>query len=140
MMSNPEDKVAVADQHKISLAELEQRLKCTDAGLNNNEATRRLSEYGSNELHVRKDTPEIIKFLRQFTNFFALLLIVGSGLAFFADYLQPGEGNFYIGVALLAVVVINATFTYIQEHASERLMELDLQVFKFRKTTGKQVS
>jgi sodium/potassium-transporting ATPase subunit alpha len=123
MMSNHKDKAVVADQHRISLAELEQRLNCTSAGIDNKEATRRLSEYGSNELNVRKDTPEIIKFLRQFSNFFALLLMIGSALAFFADYLKPGEGNFYIGVALLAVVVINATFTYIQEHASERLME-----------------
>jgi len=113
----------LSDPHKLSLAELQQQLNCTNTGLSSVDAKNRLSEYGTNELNVRKDTPEIIKFLRQFTNFFALLLIVGSGLAFFADYLKPGEGNFYIAVALLAVVVINAIFTYMQEHASERLME-----------------
>ena len=80
-------------------------------------------EFGSNELRVRRETPEIVKFLRQFANFFALLLFVGSALAFLADYLQPGEGNFHIGVALLAVVLLNALFTYIQEHQSERIME-----------------
>jgi sodium/potassium-transporting ATPase subunit alpha len=123
-MSSPTLKAAViADQHKIPLTELEQRLRCNATGLNSTDATRRLNEYGSNELHVRKDTPEIIKFLRQFTNFFALLLIVGSSLAFFADYLKPNEGNFYIGVALLAVVLLNALFTYVQGHESERIME-----------------
>lgn len=113
----------MADEHRIPLSELESRLNCTSAGLNNAEALRRLSQYGSNELHVRKETPEILKFLSQFTNFFALLLIVGSALAFFADYLQPGQGNFYIGVALFAVLLINALFTYVQEHESERIME-----------------
>ncbi len=121
--ADPEAKAEMADQHRIMLSELEQRLKCTGAGLDSVDAARRLQEYGGNELHVRKDTPEILKFFRQFTNFFALLLIAGSALAFFADYLKAGEGNFYIGVALLAVVLLNASFTYIQEHESERIME-----------------
>lgn len=112
-----------ADQHRIPLAELQHRLNCTDAGLDSADAASRLSEYGGNELRVRRETPEIIKFLRQFTNFFALLLIAGSALAFFADYLKPGEGNAYIGVALLAVVLLNAVFTYVQERESERIME-----------------
>jgi len=114
---------ASADQHQIPLEELEQRLNCTTAGLESAEAFRRLSEYGGNELHVHKETPEIIKFLRQLTNFFALLLIAGSALAFLAEYLQPGEGNFYIGVALLVVVFLNALFSYIQQHESDRIME-----------------
>ena len=112
-----------ADQHRISLSALEQRLDCTGAGLGSAEATRRLTEYGSNELRARKEAPEIIKFLHQLGNFFALLLIAGSALAFFADYLKPGEGNFYIGAALLVVVLLNALFTYIQQHQSERIME-----------------
>jgi len=111
------------DQHRILFSELELRLKCSSSGLDSSDAVLRLSEYGHNELHVRKDTPEIIKFFRQLTNFFALLLIAGSALAFLADYLKPGEGNFYIGVALLVVVLLNALFTYIQEHESERIME-----------------
>jgi len=113
----------MSNEHRITLSELEQQLNCSSTGLNSTDAVQRLSQYGSNELHVRKETPEILKFLGQFTNFFALLLVVGSALAFFADYLQPGEGNFYIGVALLAVVLINALFTYLQEHESERIME-----------------
>jgi len=122
-MSNGKSAMMAADQHRIELPELEQRLRCTSAGLGSAEAIKRLAEYGSNELRVRKETPEIVKFFRQLTNFFALLLIIGSALAFFADYLQPGEGNFYIGVALLAVVLLNALFTYVQQHASDRIME-----------------
>jgi sodium/potassium-transporting ATPase subunit alpha len=113
----------MADQHRIPLVELERRLDCTTAGLDGAEAARRLAEYGSNELRARKETPEIVKFFRQLTNFFALLLIAGSALAFLADYLQPGEGNFYIGVALAVVVLLNALFSYVQQHASDRIMD-----------------
>jgi sodium/potassium-transporting ATPase subunit alpha len=120
-MSN--DQAATTDQHQIPLEELERRLSSSRAGLDGAEVPRRLSEFGSNELHVQKDTPEIVKFLSQFTNFFALLLIAGSVLAFLADYLQPGEGNFYIGVALLVVVFLNALFSYIQQHQADRIMD-----------------
>ncbi len=122
-MFDPQDKTAIADPHRIPLAELEQRLHCSSAGLDSADAARRLSEYGNNELHARKETPEIVKFFRQLNNFFALLLIAGSALAFFANYLQPGEGNFYIGVALLVVVLLNALFSYIQQHETDRIME-----------------
>ncbi|MFA6921402.1 MAG: HAD-IC family P-type ATPase [Gallionella sp.] len=121
MMNDRDNKTA--DWHRISLPALEQHLNCTSAGLGRADAAGRQTKYGKNELRVRKETPEIIKFLRQLTNFFALLLIVGASLAFFADYLKPGEGNFYIGVALLVVVLLNALFSYLQEHESDRIME-----------------
>lgn len=122
-MNQHEGQAITENQHRISLAELEQRLNCSGAGLVSADAIQRLAAYGSNELRARKETPGIVKFLRQFGNFFALLLIAGSALAFFAEYLKPGEGNFYIGIALLVVVLLNALFTYIQEHHVERIME-----------------
>ncbi len=122
-MVNSKAQAIIYDQHRLPLSELAQRLNCTTVGLSSSEAAARLTRYGSNELHVRKETPDIVKFFRQLTNFFALLLIVGSALAFFADYLQPGQGNFYIGVALLVVVLLNALFTYVQEHESDRIMQ-----------------
>lgn len=109
--------------HKTTLDELFVHLGSSGHGLSGAEAESRLRTYGTNELRVRHATPEIIKFLRQFKNFFALLLIVGGALALFAERLDPGQGNLYIAYALLGVVVLNATFTYIQEHQSEKIME-----------------
>lgn len=109
--------------HKTTLDELFVHLGSSGDGLSGAEAKSRLRKYGTNELRVRHATPEIIKFLRQFKNFFALLLMVGGALALFAERLDPGQGNLYIAYALLGVVVLNATFTYIQEHQSEKIME-----------------
>ncbi len=92
-------------------------------GLSRDEAEQRLSQYGKNELNVRKEVPQIIKFLAQFKNFFALLLIAGGCLALFAEQLDPGLGNLYIAIALFGVTVLNAIFTYIQEYQSEKIME-----------------
>ncbi len=45
----------------------------------------------------------------------------GSGIHCGKDI--PGEGNGYIGIALSIVVVINATFTFIQEYQTEKILE-----------------
>ena len=111
------------DEHQVSIKDLYSRLESNAEGLSDEEADRRLQEHGLNELHIRHETSEIVKFLRQFRNFFAVLLMIGGALAFLADYLDPGQGNFYIGCALYGVVLLNAVFTYIQEYQSEQIME-----------------
>ena len=109
--------------HLLSIDELFQHFEVDKQGLSKDVAEQRLEQYGQNVLRVRKEVPEILKFLGQFKNFFALLLICGSGLALFAEQLDPGMGNLYIAIALFGVTVLNAIFTYIQEHQSEKIME-----------------
>jgi sodium/potassium-transporting ATPase subunit alpha len=113
----------MSDVHKLPLAELYDTLDSSARGLTEAAAARRLEEYGPNELRVRQDVPQIVKFLLQFKNFFALLLMVGGALAIAAEHLDPGQGNLYIAIALFGVVLLNAVFTYIQEHQSERIMD-----------------
>ncbi|MFH1505928.1 MAG: HAD-IC family P-type ATPase [archaeon] len=111
------------NEHKIPLSELFARVNSSKQGLASEEAEERLREQGQNVLQTKKNQSSIIKFFKQFTNFFAILLLVGAALAFFAEYLAPSAGNLYIGIALVAVVVLNAIFTFIQEYQSEKIME-----------------
>lgn len=111
------------DCHKKSLLDVFRQLNSSADGLTTAEAKSRIAKHGPNELKVGKDTPEILKFLLQFKNFFALLLIIGGALAMTAERLDPGQGNLYIAIALIGVVLLNAGFTYFQEHQSERIMD-----------------
>ncbi len=111
------------EYHRQSLTDVLDDLATSSDGLTSSEAEARLARHGRNELKVGKDTPEILKFLLQFKNFFALLLIFGGALAMTADHLDPGQGNLYIAIALIGVVLLNAAFTYFQEHQSERIMD-----------------
>lgn len=111
------------DEHKISIKELYHRVNSSSEGLSNEKALDRQKEYGLNIIEQKGRTPAIIKFLKNFTNFFALLLIFGAALSFFAEYIKPGEGHLYIGIALAMVVILNAVFTFIQEFQSEKIME-----------------
>lgn len=62
------------------------------------------------------------KYLKQFRNFFSILLITGALLSYTAERLDPGKGNLYIAIALFGVVILNATFTFIQEYQTEQIM------------------
>ncbi len=110
-------------EHLISLEELFRILYSSANGLSGEEARKRQLQYGPNELEEKRKTQFIIKFGKHLVNFFALLLWTGSILAFISEYLSPGEGNLYIGIALAGVVILNAVFTFIQEYQSEKIME-----------------
>lgn len=111
------------DFHKISIDEFYKRVKSSKNGLSKRDADLRIKRDGENVLSVNNKESAVKKFLKQFNNFFAMLLIVGGCLAFLAEFLQPGQGNAYIGIALFVVVVLNAIFTFIQEYQSEKIME-----------------
>lgn len=113
----------VKDPHLIPLEELYQEIGTCESGLTADVIAKRQELCGPNELRVRTDVPIYMRFLRQFKNFFAILLIVGGLLAVLAERLDPGSGSIYIAIALFAVVLLNAIFTFVQEEQSERIME-----------------
>jgi sodium/potassium-transporting ATPase subunit alpha len=111
------------DEHLISLPEFLQRLAVTENGLSEQEATHRLRECGPNILEEAGKESILKRYVRQFRNFFSILLTVGAILSFLGEYLDPGKGNIYIGVALVGVVVLNGTFTFVQEYQAAKTME-----------------
>jgi Cation transport ATPase len=106
--------------HQLSPGEALKSLKSSHDGLSQNEALRRLKEFGPNQ--IDKVAPEslLISFLKEFIHFFALILWLAAGLAFFADYRQPGEGMDALGYAILGVIVINGLFAFWQQFRAER--------------------
>ncbi|MBC8412561.1 HAD-IC family P-type ATPase [bacterium] len=121
--SNSPSLEAKNDEHCIELDELYKRLKCSGEGLSSEEALKRQKEQGLNVLEEKKKRSVIIRFGSHLVNFFAILLWTGAILAFTSEYLAPGEGNLYIGIALAVVVILNAVFTFVQEYQSEQIME-----------------
>jgi len=120
--TTPVNDAASAPQ-QVSLDDLYKFLVSSRNGLSPQDVRERQEEFGLNELRVKSDTPILLRFLRQFKNFFAILLIFGGLLAVLAEKLDPSQGNLYITVALFTVVLLNAIFTFLQEEQSERIME-----------------
>ena len=90
------------------------------SGLTAGEAHRRLAEYGSNRIEESRRAPLLLRFLREFTHFFALILWVAAALAFFAEVSNPGQGMATLACAILGVIAINGSFSFWQEYRAER--------------------
>ncbi len=103
-------------------------------GLGTDEARRRLDEFGPNAIEAARRRPLSLRFLGQFTHFLAVLLWVAASLSFVSEYFQPGEGMLTLGIAIIAVIVINALFTFVQEYRAEQALEALKRLLPFRVT------
>ena len=54
------------------------------------------------ETSLHSATKAVARFLREFSHFFAIILWIAAGLAFFAESRSGGEGMWQLGVAIVA--------------------------------------
>ncbi len=98
------------------LAQLFRDLRSSPAGLSEREAARRLEVSGPNELSRRGGRRWPGELARQFTQPLAVLLAIAAVLAWVS-------GTLRLGVAIVAVIVLNAGFAFAQEMQAERAVE-----------------
>ena len=117
------------DDHKISVEELCMRYG-TDVinGLASAKAEQVLKQNGPNALTPPKQIPEWVKFLKQMTNGFAILLWCGSLFSFIAYFIEQSQdsgaskSNIFLGVVLALVVFVTGCFQYYQQGKSDKIM------------------
>jgi magnesium-transporting ATPase (P-type) len=89
-------------------------------GLTPDEARARLAEYGPNRLEELRRVPLWVRLAREFVHLFALILWAAAGMALLAELLAQGQGMATLGWAIVAVILINGVFSFLQEHRAER--------------------
>eukprot|EP00210_Caulerpa_lentillifera_P005784 g5530.t1 len=95
-----------------------------ESGLTASQVQQQRQEFGLNVLTPPEKLPSWIKYLLQFRNFFAMLLIFGGCLCFVAYGIDSSDStNLYLGVVLLGVVLITVSFSHYQEARNEKIME-----------------
>ena len=95
-------------------------LHTSAAGLTASEVERRRSEFGPNHVEEVRRENMLLGFAREFTHFFAIILWLGAGLAFFAEHYSPGQGMARLGIAIVGVILINGVFSFWQAYKAER--------------------
>ena len=83
-------------------------------GLTHDEAERRLREFGRNRVEEIARAPLWLRLVREFTTFFSVILWVAAGLAFFAEWSDPGQGMAKIGYAIVGVILVSGAFSFWQ--------------------------
>ena len=114
------------DEHKIPLEELLHRLNSNvQAGMKTEAAMRKNEEEGDNKLPEKKKVPGWIRFLKEITNWFAIMLWVGSILCI-VTYIVQRSGNLpnlYLAFVLIIVILITGAITFSQQASADALME-----------------
>ena len=93
-----------------------QSLEPSSHGLSSVEADRRLRQFGENRIERAAKRDWGRELLRQFTHPLALLLWAAAALAW-------ASGAAPIAVAIVAVIIINAIFAFVQELQAENAVE-----------------
>lgn len=87
-----------------------------DSGLNSEEVSKRLDEYGKNEIPEGKKRSALMRFMMQFHNVLIYVLIAAAVMTALLDH--------WIDTwVILAVVIINALIGFIQEGKAEKALE-----------------
>ena len=106
--------------HRLTAEETLASLKTPPDGLTAAVAARRLTEFGPNHIEEVGRESLLLRFLREFTHFFAIILWVGAALAFLAEAFASGQGMARLGIAIVGVILVNGVFSFWQEYKAER--------------------
>jgi Ca2+-transporting ATPase len=116
--------------HALATEDVLRHLEVQDDGLSNEQAARRLAQYGPNQLQEAPRPTFWHMLWEQLNNFVVILLIVASVVsALLGDYVEAA--------AIMAIVVLNAILGIVQEQRAEealaalkRLAAPDAQVLR----------
>ncbi|MCK5504846.1 MAG: HAD-IC family P-type ATPase, partial [Thermodesulfovibrionia bacterium] len=90
-------------------------LNTSPKGLSTDEASKRLTEYGHNELAEGKKRSPIMMFFDQFRDFMIIVLIIAAIIAGFL-------GEVTDTIAIVVIVILNAILGFTQEFRAEKAM------------------
>lgn len=100
----------------MSIDEMSRDLGASNEGLTNQEAERRLVEFGPNELQAGKQVSPLQIFIGQFKSILIIIL-------FFATIFSAVIGEIIDAIIILAIVIASAGLGFFQEYRAERALE-----------------
>jgi len=102
------------DWYRLSKEETEQKLSTNvEKGLASSEASKRLAQYGTNELVEKEGKGPWKIFFTQFTSYLVILLLVAGVVSLFLEEYLDGTVIFFI-------VLANAVLGFTQEYRAEK--------------------
>ena len=104
------------DWHALDVPAVYSRLSANDGGLSSQEARKRLSDYGPNELQAARHISPWEILLEQFKNVLIIILLIATALSAFL-----GEGIDAIAIAVIVLFAVGLGF--VQEYRAERAIE-----------------
>lgn len=101
---------------RISIPETFSILQTGWEGLTEEEAKRRLAEFGPNEIATEKKSSPLVLFFKQFLNLLSVILMAAALISLFI-------GDVLEAVTILAIVFLAGVLGFLQEYKAERALE-----------------
>ena len=92
-------------------------------GLQADEVEKRRARFGWNGIDRVRRRSLLVRLLLQFTDLFAVILIIASGITFAVYLLGRNPGDLHLSMAIFGVVILNALVGFVQEYRAERATE-----------------
>lgn len=105
-----------ANWHEMEARGVMEKLETNEKGLNDSEAKSRLQKFGYNELQKQKGISRLQIFISQFKSLLVIILIA-------ATVFSALVGELVDAAAIIAIVILNAIFGFIQEYKAEKTIE-----------------
>lgn len=93
-----------------------------NTGLSRGEADQRLKTNGPNRFAEEKKPPLWRKFLHSLKDFTTLILLIAAIISFYTSAVS-GHGDYFEGILIIAIVVINSVLTIVQEGNAEKSLD-----------------
>ncbi len=128
----------MTDWHNLSIDQAFNQLDSQEEGLAETEAADRLKHWGGNLLKRRKPISPIKLFLKQFANYFILVLLFAAVLAYAVSYM-PGQGERKLtAYFILGIILISVALSFFEEYRSQRELEALDRLLVFRTSVLRQ--
>jgi P-type Ca2+ transporter type 2C len=124
--------MATIPWHNLTIDETLTKLATSREGLTQADVAERIRKYGRNEIIRRKPISPLCLLIKQFANFFILVLLFAAGLAYAISYLPNESSRRLTALFILGIVLLSIALSFFEEYRSQKELEaLDrLLIFK----------
>ena len=109
--------------HGTSTSDILETLETDDDGLSSAEASRRLEEYGENDIREAERTSRVELLLSQFRNPLMYLLVVAALLSLGVGLFPESEPNYTEAAFIALILCANGLFGFVQDYQATRSIE-----------------
>ncbi|MEI5994646.1 calcium-translocating P-type ATPase, PMCA-type [Candidatus Enterococcus mansonii] len=90
-----------------------------EVGLTEQEVKKRLEQHGANKFKEAKKDSVLKKFLHSLSDFTTIILLVAAAISFYTA-IATDHGDYFEGILIIAIVIINAVLAIVQEGNAEK--------------------
>ncbi|MBP1046839.1 calcium-translocating P-type ATPase, PMCA-type [Enterococcus sp. BWM-S5] len=91
-------------------------------GLSQKEVQERLAKYGANKFKEIKKESTLKKFIYSLKDFTTIILLIAAAISFYTAVVTE-HGDYFEGILIIAIVIINSVLTIVQEGNAEKSLD-----------------